>query len=71
MRAVYLALAFLAVGPALAGPVRAEGPLPGNPLIEIPGGPFVFGSNEGEGNEAPERVVELAPYRINKSLVSG
>ena len=66
MRAVYLALAFLAVGPALAGPVRAEGPLPGNPLIEIPGGPFVFGSNEGEGNEAPERVVELAPYRINK-----
>ena len=29
----------------------ADGPIPGNPLIEIPAGPFVFGNDTGEDNE--------------------
>ena len=49
---------------------HAQGPLEGNPLIEIPGGPFVFGSDAGEDNEAPAAVIDLAPFRINKYEVT-
>ena len=45
----------------------AENPvLEGNPLVEIAGGRFVFGSNEGEENEAPERRIDLPTFHITK-----
>ena len=65
--------AALVVG-ALAGlshpTALAQTPLEGNPLIEIPGGPFVFGSDVGEDNEAPAAVVTMAPFRIHKYEVT-
>ena len=67
MRAARVGLAALAASSLLSFQAApAEQPLEGNPLIEIPGGPFVFGSDEGEDNEAPAGAVELAPFRINK-----
>ena len=60
----------VALGLLWAEAARAQGPLEGNPLIEIPGGPFVFGSDAGEDNEAPAAVVDLAPFRINRYEVT-
>lgn len=56
----------LLVATAPARDAHAQGALEGNPLIEIPGGPFVFGSEAGEDNEAPAATIDLAPFRINQ-----
>ena len=58
--------ALVALGLLSPETAHAQEPLAGNPLIEIAGGPFVFGSDAGEENEAPAAVVDLAPFRINK-----
>jgi iron(II)-dependent oxidoreductase len=50
----------------LAAAAATDGPMPGNPLLDIPGGGFIFGNDNGPPNEAPARVVELAPFRVNK-----
>ena len=66
-----MALAVLVAISALSpDAARAQGPLEGNPLIEIPGGSFVFGSDVGEDNEAPAQVIDLARFRINKYEVT-
>jgi iron(II)-dependent oxidoreductase len=41
-------------------------PIPDNPLVDIPGGRFIFGNDAGLPNEAPARAVELLEFRINK-----
>ncbi len=38
--------------------------IPGNPLVPIPAGAFVFGADDGEPNERPARRVELAAFAI-------
>ena len=44
----------------------AAGLLDDNPLIEIAGGPFVFGSDDGEENEGPARTLDIPAFRIMK-----
>jgi iron(II)-dependent oxidoreductase len=48
----------------------ADGPIPGNPLIEIPAGPFVFGNDSGEDNERPRRVIEGRAFAINRTEIT-
>ncbi len=45
-------------------------PMVGNPLIEIPGGAFVFGSDDGPENERPLRVLKGRPFAINRTEVT-
>jgi iron(II)-dependent oxidoreductase len=45
--------------------VGAAEPIPGNPLVPIAAGSFVFGSNDGEPNERPEERIELPAFAIN------
>lgn len=54
-----------------AGALAADaGPIPGNPLIEIPAGPFVFGRDDGPENERPRRVVEGQSFQINRTEIT-
>ncbi|MFQ6018707.1 MAG: formylglycine-generating enzyme family protein [Kiloniellaceae bacterium] len=55
-------LAFLILWPLAA----AAGSRADNPLIDIAGGRFVFGSDDGEDNERPRQYREIAPFRITK-----
>lgn len=48
----------------------ADAPIPGNPLIEIPAGPFVFGNDSGEDNERPRRVIEGRAFAINRTEIT-
>jgi len=48
----------------------AQEPIPGNPLIAIPAGPFVFGSDSGNANERPRRVVEGKAFAMNRTEIS-
>jgi iron(II)-dependent oxidoreductase len=48
----------------------ADEPIPGNPLIAIPAGPFVFGSDAGNANERPRGVVEGEAFAMNRTEVS-
>ena len=45
-------------------------PIPGNPLVEIPGGGFVFGNDEGRQNERPARRIELPGFRMLRTEVT-
>ncbi len=71
---VAFAVATVATLAAAAGPKpNAEdgtGPFPENPLMPIGGGPFVFGSENGESNEAPSRRIDLAPFAVTKYEIS-
>jgi iron(II)-dependent oxidoreductase len=61
--------AFVALG--LSGErATADDPIPGNPLIAIPPGPFVFGSDTGSANERPRRLVEGEAFAINRTEIS-
>ncbi|MBI3606590.1 MAG: SUMF1/EgtB/PvdO family nonheme iron enzyme [Nitrospirae bacterium] len=42
----------------------------GAPMVVIPEGPFIMGSNDGAGNERPERKVYLDQYAIDKFEVT-
>jgi gamma-glutamyl hercynylcysteine S-oxide synthase len=46
------------------------GPIAGNPLIDIPAGPFVFGRDDGPTNERPRRVLEGRPFAINRTEIT-
>ena len=48
----------------------ADDPIPGNPLIAIPAGPFVFGNDDGNDNERPRRVVEGKAFAINRTEIT-
>lgn len=68
---VALTLTALAATAAAAGPgANDTGPFPENPLMPIGGGPFVFGSDDGESNEAPAQPIDLAPFSITKYEIS-
>ena len=68
---VALAVTTVAAMAVAVGPGAADtGPFPENPLIPIGGGPFVFGSEDGESNEAPSRRIDLAPFAMTKYEIS-
>ncbi|HVK90973.1 MAG TPA: SUMF1/EgtB/PvdO family nonheme iron enzyme [Mycoplana sp.] len=58
--------ALFANGAAVAG----EAAVPGNPLVAVPGGPFVFGRNDGNDNERPEQRVEIQAFRMNRTEIT-
>lgn len=64
------ALAGLAALASIADATAGDGPIPGNPLIEIPGGPFVFGSDTGDINQRPRRVIEGRGFAMNRTEIS-
>ncbi|HSV98419.1 MAG TPA: SUMF1/EgtB/PvdO family nonheme iron enzyme [Spirochaetota bacterium] len=45
-------------------------PIDGRKMVLVPAGKFVFGSDTGDRDEAPERVLELGDYFIDKYEVS-
>ncbi|MDK1387764.1 SUMF1/EgtB/PvdO family nonheme iron enzyme, partial [Sinorhizobium sp. 8-89] len=57
---------------AMTSPAAAadRGPINGNPLIEIPAGPFVFGRDDGPENERPRRVIEGMAFSINRTEIT-
>jgi iron(II)-dependent oxidoreductase len=58
------------LGVFAAGAAFADEPIPGNPLIEIPVGPFVFGNDMGNDNERPRQTVDGAAFAMNRTEVS-
>jgi iron(II)-dependent oxidoreductase len=63
------------MGPALlviAAPAAAtaDEPIPGNPLIAIAPGPFVFGNDGGNDNERPRRIVDGKGFAMNRTEIS-
>lgn len=53
-----------------ASPTPTEPPKPVEDMIEIPAGPFTFGSDEGEPNESPAQTIELPAYQIDRFEVT-
>jgi formylglycine-generating enzyme required for sulfatase activity len=47
-------------------PLKSSGPPISNPMISIPAGEFIMGSDEGGPNEQPVRRVFLDAYEINQ-----
>ncbi|MDX8482412.1 SUMF1/EgtB/PvdO family nonheme iron enzyme [Mesorhizobium sp. VK24D] len=41
-----------------------------NPLVEIPGGPFVFGNDMGNENERPQHIVEGQAFAMNQTEIT-
>ncbi|MCG5479545.1 formylglycine-generating enzyme family protein [Sinorhizobium alkalisoli] len=46
------------------------GPIAGNPLVEVPAGPFVFGRDDGPDNERPRRLIEGQAFAINRTEIT-
>ena len=61
------ALVFVA---SITSAAAGEDPIPGNPLIEIPAGPFVFGNDSGNENERPRRVIDGQTFAINRTEIT-
>ena len=66
MMAVAIALTVFAAGAAIAD----DGPIAGNPLIDIPAGTFVFGRDDGPDNERPRRLVPGHAFAINRTEIT-
>ena len=64
------AIAALVVLGLLGDRAAADEPILGNPLIAIPAGPFVFGSDTGNENERPRRIVEGEAFAMNRTEIS-
>ena len=45
-------------------------PADNRPMVLVPAGKFVFGSNEGERDEYPEQIIDVKDYYIDKYEVS-
>jgi iron(II)-dependent oxidoreductase len=73
---VKIASTFKRTGAAIAAALLAgaasagDGPVPGNPLIAIPAGAFVFGEDGGPANEQPRRIVDGAAFAINRTEIT-
>ncbi len=48
----------------------SDGPIAGNPLIDIAAGPFVFGNDAGNDNERPQRTVVGPAFAMNRTEIS-
>jgi iron(II)-dependent oxidoreductase len=50
--------------------VRAGEQIDGNPLIPIPPGSFVFGSDESNENQRPKQIVVGKPFAMNRTEIT-
>lgn len=68
----FRAAAALVIALAVTGSCHAasEGPIVGNPLIEIAAGPFVFGNDDGDENERPRQTVVGPAFAMNRTEIS-
>jgi iron(II)-dependent oxidoreductase len=48
----------------------ADEPIPGDPLVAIPAGDFVFGNDAGPENERPQRMVDGEAFAINRTEIT-
>ncbi|MBK5566943.1 MAG: SUMF1/EgtB/PvdO family nonheme iron enzyme [Ensifer sp. SSB1] len=55
---------------AIEATAAGHGPITGNPLVEIPAGPFVFGRDDGPDNERPQRLLQGRAFAINRTEVT-
>jgi rhamnose transport system permease protein len=53
-----------------ASPTPTEPPKPVEDMVEIPAGPFIFGSDTTEPNESPAQTVDLPAYQIDRFEVT-
>ena len=60
----------LAIALTVAEAVAGGDPIPTNPLIEIPAGEFVFGTDDGPRNERPRRLVRGQAFAINRTEIT-
>lgn len=63
-------LATIATALAVGGAVAGGDPTAANPLIEIPAGEFVFGTDVGPQNERPRRLVRSRAFAINRTEIT-
>jgi iron(II)-dependent oxidoreductase len=63
-------LAVLALVFFLGAGAAGDDPIPGNPLILVPAGLFVFGSDEGNDNERPRRTIEGKAFLMNRTEIT-
>ncbi|BCH34270.1 sulfatase modifying factor 2 [Mesorhizobium sp. L-8-10] len=66
LQASVLAIVLLAASGARAG----DDPIPGNPLILIAAGPFIFGNEDGREDERPRRLVDGQAFVINRTEIT-
>jgi iron(II)-dependent oxidoreductase len=64
-----VALFVLAVSTYSAA-AQDDDPIAGNPLVALGAGTFVFGSDESNDNERPERVLELSAFAMNRTEIT-
>ncbi|WP_037074909.1 formylglycine-generating enzyme family protein [Rhizobium mesoamericanum] len=55
---------------AIAAAAADDGPIAGNPLIEIPAGMFIFGRDDGPANERPRRELSGQAFAINRTEIT-
>ena len=55
---------------ASAGAAWAGQPITDNPLIEVPAGRFIFGSDSGRENERPRQVITGKAFAIHRTEIS-
>jgi iron(II)-dependent oxidoreductase len=60
----------LVVAVSITSATAGDEPIPGNPLIEIAAGPFVFGNDSGNDNERPRRLIEGRAFAINRTEIT-
>jgi iron(II)-dependent oxidoreductase len=64
------AIAVVVLVACAGGRAAADEPIPENPLIVIPAGPFVFGSDSGNANGRPRRKIAGAGFAMNRTEIS-
>jgi len=60
----------LVITASIAATAAGSDPIPGNPLIAIPAGTFVFGSDSSNDNERPRRAMEGQAFAINRTEIT-
>ena len=60
----------LVVTLTISGAVAEEDPVPGNPMIGIASGAFVFGTDDGPQHERPRRLVHGQAFAINRTEIT-
>jgi iron(II)-dependent oxidoreductase len=65
-----VSVAALATALTVGGAIAGDEPIPANPLIEIPAGEFVFGTDDGPQNERPSRLVRGQAFAMNRTEIT-
>jgi iron(II)-dependent oxidoreductase len=68
---VGLPLAGLMIGALAAAAAADEAEIiPGNPLVAVAGGAFVFGNDSGPENERPQSMATVAGFAMNRTEIT-